>query len=287
MKHYLYLMRLHKPIGILLLLWPTLWALWLASDGKPDWFIVFIFIMGVVVMRSAGCIINDFADKDFDSKVERTRTRPLTNENISEKSALILFGCLMIIAFILVCTLNRLTIFLSFAGAFFAMVYPFLKRVTHLPQVGLGIAFAWSVPMAFSAELNQVPSHAWAVFIAALIWPVIYDTYYAMVDRPDDLKIGIKSTAILFGDRDRLFIAILQILFLFLMGIVGVIFELQFIYFISLLISGLLFLYHQWLTRYRDPQACFSVFLSNQWVGFIIFLGILFSMAIKNRGIIF
>lgn len=274
LKQYLYLIRLHKPIGILLLLWPTLWALWLASDGEPDWDIVAIFIAGVILMRSAGCIVNDLADRKWDGHVERTRARPLVTGKISVKEAWIFFGILIAAAFLLVWQLNWLTITLAFFGLLFAMIYPFLKRVTHLPQVGLGIAFSWGIPMAFAAELNEVPVSGWVLFFAAMIWPMIYDTFYAMTDKTDDINVGVKSMAILFGKREQFFIGLLQMVFVLLMVWVGFFFHLGFYYFAGLLITSFLFFYQEWLIKDREPQKCFKAFLNNNWVGFVIFLGI-------------
>ncbi|MEO8402279.1 MAG: 4-hydroxybenzoate octaprenyltransferase, partial [Gammaproteobacteria bacterium] len=258
-------------------LWPTLWALWLASAGKPNLLIVSIFVVGVIVMRSAGCIINDFADREIDKHVERTRDRPLTSGLVTTTEALILFFILITLAFILILFLNHFTILLAFAGLFFAVTYPFLKRVTHLPQIGLGLAYAWGVPMAFAAENNSITPAGWEVFAAALLWPVMYDTLYAMVDRSDDLKIGVKSTAILFAHYDRFMIAILQIIFLILLVHIGFLFKLTEIYFLGLFFAGLLFVYQQWLIRSRDPKACFKAFLNNNWVGLIIFFGVVFA----------
>jgi 4-hydroxybenzoate polyprenyltransferase len=279
LKNYLLLMRLHKPIGILLLLWPTLWALWLAADGKPDISIVLIFILGVIVMRSAGCVINDIADRQFDGLVMRTKERPLVSGKVSVKAALILFGLLIALAFMLVLLLNGLSILLAIIGALLAIGYPFLKRFTHLPQAGLGLAFSWGVPMAFAAELNEVPTKAWILFIAAAIWPVIYDTFYAMVDRADDIKAGVKSTAILFGKNDRLVIGLLQGLFLILMIVIGKIFQLNFPYYLGLLMAALLCVYQQVICLRADTRAYFKAFLNNNWVGLIIFSGILLSGA--------
>jgi 4-hydroxybenzoate polyprenyltransferase len=275
LKNYMNLMRLDKPVGILLLLWPTLIALWLASSGKPSFKILIIFIAGVILMRSAGCIINDIVDKQFDGAVERTKTRPLASGKVTVSQALGLFFILLSLAFLLVLMLNFLTITLAGLGAIFAVIYPFLKRVTHLPQVGLGIAFAWGVPMAFAAELNWVPPQAWILFLAALIWAIIYDTYYAMVDKVDDVKVGIKSTAIFFGNKDRIIIGILQIIMLLLLIGVGKAFHLHAIYWISLVGVAALFAYQQWITRYRDRSACFKAFLNNQWVGAVLFLGVM------------
>jgi 4-hydroxybenzoate polyprenyltransferase len=279
-KQYLILMRINKPIGIFLLLWPTLWALWLASDGRPNLIVVCIFILGVVLMRSAGCIINDFADKDFDKHVERTRDRPLTSGKVSTKGALILFSALMVVAFLLVLLLNRLTILLAFAGAAFAVIYPFMKRFVSMPQLGLGIAFAWGVPMAFAALTNTVPDKSWVLFLAAAVWPVIYDTMYAMVDRIDDVKIGIKSTAITWGHADRLIVGLLQLVFILLLVACGFLFHLQSVYFMSLMLVSLFFIYQQWLIKDRVQVKCFQAFLNNHWVGMIIYVGIILSYSL-------
>lgn len=276
-KPYIHLLRLHKPIGIFLLLWPTLWSLWLAGNGKPDLLITCIFITGVIVMRSAGCIINDIADREFDKNVERTRERPLASGKISIRSACVLFGMLLLIAFLLVLFLNRLTLYLAFVGAALAIIYPFMKRFTHLPQFGLGLAFSWGVPMAFSALTNIVPAKAWVLFSAAVIWPVIYDTLYAMVDRSDDIKIGVKSTAILFDAHDRLIIGILQFIFIALLIECGFLFALKAPYFISLFIAAVFFIYQQWLIKNQVREKCFRAFLNNHWVGMIIFIGIAMS----------
>lgn len=276
LKDFFYLMRLHKPIGTFLLLWPTLWGLWLAGNGhQPNIIILIIFILGVILMRAAGCIINDIADRDFDAHVERTRERPLATGKISTQAALILFIVLLSLAFGLVLFLNKLTILLAIIGAMLTLIYPFMKRFTHLPQLGLGMAFAWGVPMAFAAETQHVSGAAWIVFLAAVIWPVIYDTMYAMVDRTDDIKIGIRSTAILFGSYDRIIIGLLQIIFLGLLGLVGYLFKLDELYFFSLCCAGLLFIYQQILIKKTDRAAYFKAFLNNNWVGLIIFLGII------------
>jgi 4-hydroxybenzoate polyprenyltransferase len=274
-KNVIYLTRLHKPIGILLLLWPTLWALWLAKHGAPDWRIVSIFVVGVVLMRSAGCVINDIADRHVDKHVERTRDRPLTSGKLSLRAAWGVFFILLTAAFLLVLCLNRFALALSFIGAALAVIYPFMKRFTHLPQLGLGLAFAWGVPMAFAAETNAIPLPAWELFFAAALWPIIYDTMYAMVDRNDDVKIGIKSTAIFFGRYDRLVIGIMQIIFLLLLVDIGTRFDLTTYYFGSLFFAGLLFIYQQILLKSCDRAAYFKAFLNNHWVGMVIFLGIL------------
>lgn len=272
-KQLLYLARLNKPIGIYLLLWPTLWGLWLAGKGEPDVLIVVIFILGVVLMRSAGCVINDIADYKKDGFVERTRLRPLVTKKVSIKEALLFFSILLIAAFILVCLTNRLTVLLAFCGALIAIAYPFLKRVTHLPQLGLGVAFSWSIPMAFAAINNTIPHEGWLLFTTALLWPIIYDTQYAMTDRQDDIQIGVKSTAILFGQWDRIIISLLQLLFLLLLVVIGFVFQLNVIYFLSLLLVSVLFIYQQWLIKDRLRERCFQAFLNNNWVGCLIFLG--------------
>ncbi len=275
MNKYLRLMRFHKPIGIFLLLWPTLWAVWLAGHGHPDISMVFVFVVGVIVMRSAGCVINDFADVHFDKYVARTCDRPLATGEITKKQALVLFSILMLIAFSLVLFLNRLTILLACAAAVIAVIYPFLKRYTHLPQLGIGVAFAFGVPMAFAAQNNVVTLNDWQVFLTAAVWPFMYDTLYAMTDREDDIKVGVKSTAILFGKYDRLIIGVLQVVLILLFVQMGFIFQLGSPYFVAILFSGILFIYQQWLIRDRNPQACFKAFLNNNWVGMIIFFGIL------------
>jgi 4-hydroxybenzoate polyprenyltransferase len=277
-KKYLLLMRLNKPIGILLLLWPTLWALWLSADGIPNYKVLGIFIAGVLLMRSAGCIINDFADRHFDLHVKRTATRPLATGAIKSRHALLLFFVLTLVAFGLVLLLNEYTILLAVVGAFLAVAYPFMKRFTHLPQVGLGCAFSWGVPMAFAAENNVIPFAAWVLFFTAILWPVIYDTMYAMTDKDDDIKIGVKSTAILFAGYDKIIIAVLQMVFLLGLVAVGFLFQLNRYYDVSLLIVAGFFVYQQRLIKDRDRQLCFQAFLNNHWVGLVIFLGILWGV---------
>ena len=271
---YVRLMRLDRPIGILLLLWPTLWALWIAGEGHPAPHLVLLFIFGVVLMRSAGCVINDYADRNIDLHVERTKDRPLTTGQVSEREALILFGVLVTTAFLLVLLLNPLTIALSFGGVLLAASYPFMKRYTHLPQAYLGAAFGWAIPMAFSAQTGGLDPRLWFLFSATLLWAIVYDTMYAMVDRDDDLKIGVKSSAILFGKYDRLAIGLFQIIFLALLYLAGRAFELGGYYLIGLTGAALLSLYHQWLIRNRDRKKCFKAFLHNHWLGAIVFLGI-------------
>ena len=277
LKNYALLIRLDKPIGILLLLWPTLWALWLAGHGHPNSQIVAIFIAGVVLMRSAGCAVNDFADQHVDLHVARTHTRVLASGRIKSREALAIAAMLALIAFLLVLFCNPLTIALSFIGALLAITYPFLKRITHLPQIGLGFSFAWGVPMAFAAEHNTIPPNAWLVFAIAVLWPIIYDTMYAMTDRIDDKKIGVKSTAILLGDRDVLVLVLLQFIMMLLLVMMGFLFHLHTIYFISLIVVVVLFSYQFLLIRNRDPAACFKAFLNNHWVGFTIFIGLFLS----------
>lgn len=271
---YHQLMRTDKPIGALLLLWPTLWALWLATPSIPPLTILAIFIAGVWLMRAAGCVVNDYADRKFDGHVKRTAQRPLPSGAVSEKEAKILFACLVGLAFLLVLTLNTMTILLSIAALALAWMYPFMKRYTHLPQLVLGAAFGWSIPMAFSAVSEALPLTCWLLFIANICWTVAYDTQYAMVDRDDDLKIGIKSTAILFGKQDRLIIGLLQIAVIALMAIIGVLNELNGAFYWSLLLASALFIHQQKLISGRGRSECFRAFMNNNYVGFLLFLGI-------------
>lgn len=270
----LQLIRFDKPIGTLLLLWPTLWALWIAAEGVPDYKLLFIFVLGTFLTRSAGCIINDLADRHVDGAVARTSERPLVTGVVSVNDARILFIVLMLLAFVLVLFTNRLTIALSLVAVALASSYPFMKRYTHLPQLVLGAAFSWGIPMAFTAQRGELPAALWLIFLGNLLWTVAYDTKYAMVDRDDDIDAGIKSTAILFGRHDRLLIAILQLLCLLSLYAAGEAFSLGVYYQASLLISAALFGYHQFLIRHRDRDACFKAFLHNNWVGLVIFLGI-------------
>lgn len=271
---YLQLMRFDRPIGTLLLLWPTLWALWIAAEGFPDPLLLVIFSLGVFLMRSAGCVINDYADRHIDLHVERTSERPLTSGKVSEKEALGLFLVLVATAFILVLFLNRFTILLSVVGVFLAASYPYMKRFTHLPQAYLGMAFGWAIPMAFAAQTGELDPRLWWIFIATVLWAVSYDTMYAMVDREDDLKIGVKSTAILFGRHDRLIIGIIQIAMLAALLQVGIQFELGALYFAGIVIAAGFSLYHQYLIRERDRGQCFKAFLNNNWLGASVFAGI-------------
>lgn len=277
-KDYAELTRFNRPIGSLLLMWPTLWALWLAADGWPDWHLVVIFVLGVFSMRSAGCVINDFADRKVDGFVDRTKNRPLPSGRVSEKEALLLFTGLSILSFILVLLTDWKTVLLSFVGLFLAALYPFMKRYTHLPQVFLGLAFSWAIPMAYSAQGGSLlDPELWMLFVANSFWTIAYDTYYAMTDRPDDIKIGIKSTAILFGQFDLLVIIVLQGLTLSLLMWVGILAHLNIIYFISLLVAVWLFYQQYQQAKSRDRQACFKSFLDNNRVGGCIFAGILLS----------
>ena len=276
-KLYAYwrLMRADKPIGIYLLLWPTIWALWIAAQGPPPGFILFVFVAGVIVMRSAGCVINDYADRKVDGSVARTANRPLATGEISEKDALALFFLLVLIAFVLVLSLNWQTILMSFGALLLAAIYPFMKRYTHFPQVVLGAAFGWSIPMAFMALNGHIGWQAWWLFLANVCWTTAYDTQYAMVDREDDLKIGVKSSAILFAQYDRLIIAILQLISLMLLVLVSIEQQLAWPMYLALSICVALFAYQQWLIRARTREACFKAFLHNHWVGLVIALGII------------
>lgn len=276
-------MRFDKPIGIYLVLWPTLWGLWIAGNGHPGVKLFFIFVLGCVLMRAAGCVINDYADRGFDKHVDRTKNRPLTAGKVSETESLLLFAVLSLTAFILVLQTNKLTILLSFVALFLAIIYPFTKRFISLPQAWLGLAFGWGIPMAFAAQLDlhtitEIPRVAWQLLIANVCWAVAYDTMYAMVDRQDDLKIGVKSSAILFGQYDRVMIGLMQIGMLVLLFNVaahtpfpvhnGLLFKLGIVLAIGFM------LYQQFLIRERNPQACFKAFLNNHWVGMSIFSGI-------------
>ncbi|EPK7359799.1 4-hydroxybenzoate octaprenyltransferase [Kluyvera intermedia] len=274
---YHQLMRTDKPIGALLLLWPTLWALWIAAPGVPPLWILAVFVAGVWLMRAAGCVVNDYADRKFDGHVKRTANRPLPSGAVSEKEARILFAVLVLLSFLLVLTLNTMTILLSVAGLALAWVYPFMKRYTHLPQVVLGAAFGWSIPMAFAAVSESLPLSCWLMLLANILWAVAYDTQYAMVDRDDDVKIGIKSTAILFGENDRLIIGILQACVLGLMAVIGWLNGLHWEFYWSILIAGALFVYQQKLIRNRERGPCFQAFLNNNYVGLVLFIGLAMS----------
>ena len=272
--HYWRLMRFDKPIGILLLLWPALWALWIAGQGRPKPLVLLVFVLGVVLMRAAGCVINDYADREFDPHVERTQQRPIAAGFVSPQEALILFVGLCLTAFGLVLLMNGYTILLSCVGAFLAASYPFMKRYTHLPQAYLGIAFGWAVPMGFAAQTNAIPLVGWELFLATAIWALIYDTMYAMVDRDDDLKIGVKSTAILFGDDDRQIIGGLQLFMLAILGGIGLQLGLSAVYYLSLLAAAGFFIYQQALIAHRVKADCFKAFLNNHWFGATVFVGL-------------
>ncbi len=271
------LMRTDKPIGALLLLWPTLWALWMATPGAPPLWILAVFVAGVWLMRAAGCVVNDYADRKFDGHVKRTANRPLPSGAVTEREARILFAVLVGLSFLLVLTLNKMTILLSVAGLALAWIYPFMKRVTNLPQVVLGMAFGWSIPMAFAAVSEAVPLSCWLMFMANICWSVAYDTQYAMVDRDDDLKIGIKSTAILFGRYDNVIIGLFQAAVLGLMAAVGWLNQLGGAFYWALLLAAALFVYQQKLTAKRERDACFNAFLNNNYVGLVLFLGLVLS----------
>lgn len=272
---YLKLMRFDKPIGTFLLLWPTLWALWLAAQGTPSLLLLFVFIAGTVIMRAAGCVINDIADRRFDRHVSRTKERPLANGSLSVRSAWIIFFILLGSAFLLVLLLNRLTLFIAIFAAVVAMIYPLMKRVTHLPQFVLGIAFSAGIPMAYAATLGYIPSSCWVVVFANYCWIIAYDTMYALTDRQDDLLIGVKSTAILFGEYDRIIIGVLQLLALSTLMIFGIGLHLAWPYYLGIGGAALFALYQQRLIAKRDPQRCFKAFLNNHWFGLAVFAGIL------------
>ncbi len=274
LRNYAQLMRLDKPIGVWLLLWPTLWALWLAGDGHPDPGLFVIFMLGVIVMRSAGCVLNDFVDRKIDPYVERTRHRPIASGAVAPMEALMLFVALSLIAVGLATMLNRPAQLLAIVAATLTVVYPFIKRFVSIPQFFLGAAFGWAVPMAFAAQTGQPSQLGWLVFGVALVWAVIYDTFYAMVDREDDRRIGVKSTAILFGDLDLFIIGALQLLMLTALVFVGNMAELGFWYFASIAVAALLMAYHQWLARNRQPSGCFTAFLHNHYIGMVVFIGI-------------
>jgi len=267
-------MRFDKPIGILLLLWPTLWALWIAGEGRPSVKNILIFAAGVVLMRAAGCIMNDVADRDFDPQVQRTRSRPLATGELNVRVALIMFALLMLMAFGLVLLTNALTIKLAFAGAVLASSYPFFKRFTHWPQVVLGIAFGWGMVMAFAAETGRIPAVAWWLLSVNIVWSVVYDTLYAMVDRDDDIRVGLKSTAILFGHNDLLILRILKLLMLVLLVKIGLMLAMTWPWYLGVAITAGLFFMQQLSVRNRDPGACFRAFLNNNWIGLALFAGL-------------
>ncbi|TDO06042.1 MULTISPECIES: 4-hydroxybenzoate octaprenyltransferase [Halomonas] len=282
---FLQLTRLNRPIGTWLLMWPTLWALWIAAKGIPDRQVLLIFIVGVYLMRAAGCVVNDYADRHFDGHVKRTRNRPLATGRISEGEAQALFLMLVMAAFVLVWFTNLFTVMLSVVGVVLAFIYPFMKRYTHLPQAFLGAAFSWAIPMAFAAVQGALPPVAWLLFAANVAWTVVYDTEYAMVDRDDDLKIGIKSTAVLFGRADRLMIGLLQGLTLALLAWAGWRLALGGFFWLGLAAMAATFVHQQWLIRERDRDRCFQAFLNNHWSGLLVFAGIALSLwPVTNGG---
>lgn len=282
LRQYWLLARFDKPIGILILLWPALWALWVASEGKPDMFVLFIICSGVVLMRAAGCVINDYADRDFDPHVERTRQRPIAAGRVSPKEAIVLFVSLCLTAFVLVLQLNVMTIMLSFVAAFLAASYPFMKRYTQLPQAYLGIAFGFAVPMSFSAQINSIPAVAWVMYLAVMLWALVYDTMYAMVDKEDDLKIGVKSTAILFGNKEREIMAGLQLIIIALLVSIGQMKQLGGFYYTGVAIAFGLSVYQQKLIFNRNKVLCFKAFLNSNYFGLAVFIGLVLDYSIKT-----
>lgn len=271
---YWQLTRMNRPIGILLLLWPTLSALWIAAGGVPNMPVLVIFVAGVVLMRAAGCAINDYADRHIDGQVWRTENRPLATGALTAKQALMTFAVLVLLAFILVLQLNAFTIALSLVAAVLAAIYPFMKRFTYLPQLVLGMAFGWAIPMAFAAQTNTLPVIIWWLFVANIIWTTMYDTFYAMADREDDLQAGVKSTAILFGRYDLVLQALLQLGYLLIMILVALQLQFSMVFYVSLVIAAMLFIYQLRLSRQRERNACLQAFLNNNWVGAVVFLGI-------------
>jgi len=281
LENYAYLIRLDRPIGILLLLWPTLWALWIAAEGLPNIGVFIVFTLGVIFMRSAGCAINDYADRKVDGKVSRTKGRPIVSGKVTPKEALWVFVVLCLSSFLLVLFMNKLTIYLSFVGAALAASYPFMKRYHFLPQVHLGAAFGWAVPMAYAAQSNEFTPIAWLLFLATVLWATAYDTMYAMADRDDDIKIGVKSTAILFGDADWIMIGIIQIMLIMTLLMIGSRAELGLLYYMGVFIAALFAVYQQYLISDRDPKMCIEAFLNNNWFGISVFTGIVLDYAFK------
>jgi 4-hydroxybenzoate polyprenyltransferase len=278
---YWALVRGDRPIGWLLLLWPTWWGLWLAAEGRPPWWPLVVFSLGVWLTRAAGCVINDYADRWLDPQVERTKGRPLATGAVSGREALVVFAVLMLVAFALVLTLNRLTVWLSIVGVVLAMTYPYLKRYTYLPQVYLGMAFGWGIPMAFAAIRGEVPALAWLLYAANILWATAYDTWYAMVDRDDDIRMGAKSTAILFGELDLIAQGVLYALFFFALWLVGRQAQLGQYYWLGLGVAALLVMYEFVIARHRDRAACFRAFLHNHWVGAAIFAGVALDLGLR------
>ncbi|KKN07422.1 hypothetical protein LCGC14_1067130 [marine sediment metagenome] len=284
MMPYIQLMRLDRPIGILLLLWPTLSALWIAAEGVPNPTVLIVFILGVILMRSAGCAINDFADREIDGQVWRTQNRPLATGDLTAKQAVMVFVVMALVAFVLVALLNTMTIWMSLIGVFLAASYPFMKRFTYFPQIYLGMAFGWAIPMAFAAQSEAVPVIAWLLFLANIIWTTMYDTFYAMADREDDILAGVKSTAVLFGDDDKVIQGILQISYLLVLWLIGQQLEMGFVYYIGLLVALALFIYQQYLVKDREPTQCLKAFLNNNWVGLALFASLVIHYGITATG---
>jgi len=274
LKQYALLVRLDRPIGIYLLMWPMLWALWIAAEGIPDPLVLVVFLLGTVLMRSAGCAINDYADRNVDPYVKRTQQRPIAAGRVSPKEALWVFAVLSLLAFALVLLLDWNTVLLSFGALLLTALYPFAKRYTHLPQVVLGAAFAWAIPMAFMAQTGELTQVTWLLYLATLLWSLAYDTWYAMADREEDMKIGVKSTAILFGDADRVIVGVVQVLMLLTLLLVGNKLELSWSYYLALLLGGGLFVYQHSLVRDREPKRCVQAFLNNHWFGLVVFVGL-------------
>jgi 4-hydroxybenzoate polyprenyltransferase len=278
LAQYAQLARLDRPVGALLLLWPTLWALWIAAQGTPSPHLLLVFVLGVFLTRSGGCVLNDYADRDLDGGVARTRDRPLAAGRVTPGEALGLAALLFCLAFLLVLTTNRLTVLLSFAGAMLAGIYPFMKRVTWVPQFFLGLAFSWGIPMAFAAQTGGIPPVAWMLYLANVLWAMVYDTLYAMVDRDDDLRLGVRSTAILFDDADTTIIGIMQIMMLALLTLAGYRLQLGFYYYLGIMLAGAQFLAHQILIRDRSRAACFRAFMLNNWVGLTLFAALVLAL---------
>jgi len=279
---YEQLVRLDKPIGILLLVWPTLWALWIAGRGEPNWLVVWLFMLGAVLMRSAGCAVNDFADRRFDAEVKRTRDRPIARGAIRPWEALAVAAILALAAFGLVVQFNDRTVYLSFAALGIAVIYPFLKRFFWMPQAWLGVAFGFGIPMAFAAQLDAVPPVAWAMLLANIFWTIAYDTEYAMVDRDDDVRIGIRTSAILFGRFDVVAVMAFYVLFLATMVAIGQYLRFGWPYFAGLAAAAAIAVYHYFLIRARTREGCFKAFLHNNWLGFAIFAGIVADTLLKK-----
>ena len=277
LKPYIELMRLNKPVGIYLLLWPMLWALWIAAQGIPNFSVLIIFVLGAIAMRSAGCVINDVADRNIDGHVSRTQQRPLIRGDITSKQALVLFAGLIGLSFILVLLTNTLTLQLSLIALLLATLYPFMKRHTHLPQVVLGAAFSCSIPMAFAAQSDSLPTYLWLIYLANLSWTVAYDTIYAMVDRDDDIKIGVKSTAILFAEMDTFMIAVLHVISVLCLLMVGQELSLGMFYYLGLVVAALVMVYQHYLIRHRVRDLCFIAFLHSHWAGVAIWIGLVLS----------